>query len=114
MKRQLPSKASIERELIELETRILRGAKSTQEQLVASILKPPSVAGGASTTTRVFPQREEELVFCHGNLNPANIIYDATTSSIQFIELQYAGPNYQVCASMPAVDSNCSSVYYAQ
>ena len=38
----------------------------------------------------------EPMSFCHGNLNLSNIIYDATAHSVQFIELQFASPNYQV------------------
>ena len=90
MKRQLPSKGSIERELSELEMRILQCPKSPiSPQLINS------------SNLDISPQKNqidesEPMSFCHGNLNLSNIIYDATTNSIQFIELQFAGPNYQV------------------
>ena len=90
MKRQLPSKASIERELSELELRILQYPTS-----------PISPILNNSSGLQRSPQKEqldesEPMSFCHGNLNLSNIIYDATTNSVQFIELQFAGPNYQV------------------
>ena len=34
-------------------------------------------------------------MFCHGNLNPVNIIYDAPTNSVSFVGLQFCGPNFQ-------------------
>ena len=90
MKRQLPSKGSIERELSELEMRILQYPKSPiSPQLINS------------SDLQVSPQKNlidesEPMSFCHGNLNLSNIVYDATTNNVQFIELQFAAPNYQV------------------
>lgn len=36
------------------------------------------------------------LLFCHGDLNPSNIIYDPTRGTIVFIDLEFSGPNFQV------------------
>jgi hypothetical protein len=90
MKRQLPSKGSMERELSELEMRILQYPKSPiSPQLITA------------SDLQMSPQKSqidesEPMSFCHGNLNLSNIIYDATTNNVQFIELQFAAPNYQV------------------
>ena len=35
------------------------------------------------------------VVFCHNDLLLANILYDERNHSIRFIDLEYAGPNYQ-------------------
>ena len=90
MKRQLPSKGLLERELSELEMRILQYPKS-----------PLSPALMESSNLQTSPHKtqideSEPMSFCHGNLNLSNIIYDATAHSVQFIELQFASPNYQV------------------
>ena len=34
-------------------------------------------------------------MFCHGNLSPANIVYDSPTNSVSFVGLQFCGPNFQ-------------------
>ena len=90
MKRQLPSKGSIERELSELELRILHYPKS-----------PISPALIDSSELQRSPHKaqideSEPMSFCHGNLNLSNIIYDARLHNVQFIGLQFAAPNYQV------------------
>ncbi|TRY78738.1 hypothetical protein TCAL_13461 [Tigriopus californicus] len=64
MNQELPSKASLERELLELE----------------SDLNQPLV---------------NRIVYCHGDLKPSNIIYEVNTETIQFINMECAGPNFQ-------------------
>lgn len=34
-------------------------------------------------------------MFCHNDLLLANILYDEDLNSINFIDLEYAAPNYQ-------------------
>ena len=94
MKRQLPSKGSLERELSELEMRIL--------QYPMSPLSPALIESSnlQSSPQKTLIDESEPMSFCHGNLNLSNIIYDATTHSVQFIELQFASPNYQVIKRM--------------
>ena len=94
MKRQLPSKGSIERELSELELRVLHYPKS-----------PISPGLMDSSGLQNSPEKHqiddsEPMSFCHGNLNLSNILYDATTNSVQFVGLQFASPNYQVGARL--------------
>lgn len=38
---------------------------------------------------------DNEVVFCHNDLLLANILYDEDLNSINFIDLEYAAPNYQ-------------------
>ena len=90
MKRQLPSKGSIEREVSELEIRILQQPKSP----ISPILLNSS--GMQRSPHMQAIDESEPMSFCHGNLTLSHIIYDATTSGVQFTELQFAGPNYQV------------------
>jgi ethanolamine kinase len=35
------------------------------------------------------------LLYCHGDLNPANMIFDPVRRSVIFIDLEFAGPNFQ-------------------
>ncbi|XP_057369110.1 ethanolamine kinase 2-like [Daphnia carinata] len=44
---------------------------------------------------RMLKQLNDELVFCHNDLLLANILHDKDKNSIQFIDFEYAGPNYQ-------------------
>ena len=37
-----------------------------------------------------------QIVFCHNDLLLANIIFDENKHSIQFIDMEYAAPNYQL------------------
>ena len=90
MKRQLPSKGSLERELSELELRILQYPKSP---LSPAFIESPDLQ---MSPLKTQIDESEPMSFCHGNLNLSNIIYDATNHSVQFIELQFASPNYQV------------------
>ena len=66
MKKELPSKQAIEKELDELEAVLVAGRDS-----------PP-------------------VVFCHGDLCPANITFDPLRRSATFAAPEYAGANYQV------------------
>ena len=66
MKKELPSKQAIEKELDELEA-VLVNAKES----------PP-------------------VVLCHGDLCPANITFDPLRRSAAFAAPEYAGANYQV------------------
>ena len=36
------------------------------------------------------------ILYCHGNLRPENVIFDPVTKAVVFIDLKYAGPNFQV------------------
>ena len=90
MKRQMPSKGSLERELSELEMRILQYPKSP---LSPALIESSNLQ---SSPQKTLIDESEPMSFCHGNLNLSNIIFDATTHSVQFIELQFAAPNYQV------------------
>ena len=90
MKRQLPSKGSIERELSELELRVLHYPKSP----ISPGLMDSS--GLQNSPEKHQIEDSEPMSFCHGNLNLSNILYDATTNSVQFVGLQFASPNYQV------------------
>ena len=40
-------------------------------------------------------QLNDELVFCHNDLLLGNILYDEIEHSIEFIDFEYAGANYQ-------------------
>ena len=65
-KKELPSKFALERELSELE----------------------EILGESSPSAN-------PLIFCHGDLNPSNIIYDASGQrKIVFIDLEFSGPNF--------------------
>lgn len=44
---------------------------------------------------RMLEQLNNQLVFCHNDLLLANILYDKDENSIQFIDFEYAGANYQ-------------------
>ena len=93
MKRQLPSKGSIERELSELELRVLHYPKSP--------ISPGLMdSSGLQNSPEKHQDDSEPMSFCHGNLNLSNILYDATTNSVQFVGLQFASPNYQVGARL--------------
>ena len=94
MKRQLPSKGSIERELSELELRVLHYPKSP----ISPGLMDSS--GLQNSPEKHLIDESEPMSFCHGNLNLSNILYDATTNSVQFVGLQFASPNYQVGARL--------------
>lgn len=76
MLRELPLKATIATELEELELRILH--------------YPPSPFGDQQQ-----PFVEPQLVFCHNDLCPENIIYDAVARTVTFIHLECAGSNFQ-------------------
>ena len=73
MKKELPSKAAIEKELDELEA-VLVGTEAKESQ--------------AAT-----------VVLCHGDLCPANITFDPLRRSATFATPEYAGANYQECNS---------------
>ena len=36
------------------------------------------------------------VVFCHGNLSPANIYFDPIRRNISFLHPEFSGPNFQV------------------
>ena len=38
---------------------------------------------------------EPQLVFCHNDLNPNNIIYDPVTRQVSFLHLEFADMNFQ-------------------
>lgn len=38
---------------------------------------------------------KSKLVYCHNDLNSGNIIYDASSDQIKFIDFEYVGANYQ-------------------
>ena len=38
---------------------------------------------------------EPQLVFCHNDLNPNNILYDPVTRQVSFIHLEFADMNFQ-------------------
>lgn len=44
---------------------------------------------------RMLQQLNDQLVFCHNDLLLANILHDKDRNSIEFIDFEYAGPNYQ-------------------
>ncbi len=52
---------------------------------------PPTPSGD-----RQYLFEEPVLVFCHNDLNPGNIIYDAVSRNVSFIHLEFAGINFQV------------------
>ena len=72
MKKELPSKAAIEKELDELEA-VLVGTEAKESPAV---------------------------VLCHGDLCPANITFDPLRRSATFATPEYAGANYQECDSI--------------
>ena len=71
MKKELPSKAAIEKELDELEA-VLVGTEAKESQAAV-------------------------VVLCHGDLCPANITFDPLRRSATFATPEYAGANYQEC-----------------
>ena len=38
---------------------------------------------------------EPQLVFCHNDLNPNNIMYDPVTRQVSFLHLEFADMNFQ-------------------
>ena len=72
MKKELPSKAAIEKELDELEAVLVGGTEAAKESQAAVV------------------------VLCHGDLCPANITFDPLRRSATFATPEYAGANYQV------------------
>ncbi len=63
MKKEMPSKNAIDKELTELE--------------------------------QVLARETPAVVFCHGDLSPANVIFDPVRRSAVFAAPEYAGANYQ-------------------
>lgn len=43
----------------------------------------------------ILVQTNNKIVFCHNDLLLANILHDHAKHSIEFIDFEYAGPNYQ-------------------
>ena len=76
MKKELPSKAAIEKELDELEAVLVGGTEAAKESQAAVV------------------------VLCHGDLCPANITFDPLRRSATFATPEYAGANYQECDSI--------------
>lgn len=40
-------------------------------------------------------QLDSPIVFCHNDLLLGNILYDRSKKTVNFIDFEYAGPNYQ-------------------
>ena len=51
---------------------------------------PPSPTGNIQLS-----YIEPQLVFCHNDLNPNNILYDPVTRQVSFIHLEFADMNFQ-------------------
>ncbi|TMS37187.1 hypothetical protein L596_004166 [Steinernema carpocapsae] len=45
---------------------------------------------------KIIEGQKNEVVFCHNDLLVYNILYDKQTNDLNFIDYEYAGPNYQL------------------
>ncbi|KAK2722932.1 hypothetical protein QYM36_003202 [Artemia franciscana] len=78
-----------------LNLKLCKFLQEQQKEKFQKILPTNELEKEISLLEGILSRLGSPIVFCHNDLTPDNILYDTISLRLSFIDLEYAGPNYQ-------------------